>query len=245
MARPEKIEAVKDIAARFEDADATLLTEYRGLKVTEIAEVRRALRGANADYKVLKNTLARIAVREVGLDDLVEWLEGPTAIVFVRGDVVEAAKALDEAAKKYPVLIVKGGALKGGKVIGADDAKALAKLESREVLLTQIAMLFNQPAQQTVNVLSALLRDLGSMLGQVVAQKESEAPAEAAPEAQTTSPDEAEAPAEETGGDEASEEEAKPEGDTETPDSEAETEDPGKDEEESTETAEEGKEEEN
>lgn len=208
MARPEKVAAVKDIAARFSEADAALLTEYRGLKVTEIAEVRNALRDANADYKVLKNTLARIAVREAGLDDLVEWLEGPTAIVFVKGDVVEAAKALDEAAKKYPVLVVKGGALRGGKLIGADDAKALAKLESREVLLTKIAMLFNQPAQQTVNVLSALLRDLGSMLAQVVAKKESgELPG-----------GDAEAPAAEgDAGPAAEAEQAKPEGDTETP----------------------------
>lgn len=247
MARTEKVEAVKEIAARFEEADATLLTEYRGLKVGEIADVRGALREANADYKVLKNTLARIAVREAGLEDLAEWLEGPTAIVFVKGDVVEAAKALDEAAKKYPVLVVKGGSLKGGKLIGADDAKSLAKLDSRDVLLTKIAMLFNQPAQLTANVLSALLRDLGSMLGQVVAKKESgelpggEAPVEPAPEAQTTSSDEAEAPAEETaqepGDDEATEEEAKPEGDTEAPDApEASAEEPEQDKEETTET---------
>lgn len=247
MARTEKVEAVKEIAARFEEADATLLTEYRGLKVGEIADVRGALREANADYKVLKNTLARIAVREAGLEDLAEWLEGPTAIVFVKGDVVEAAKALDEAAKKYPVLVVKGGSLKGGKLIGADDAKFLAKLDSREVLLTKIAMLFNQPAQLTANVLSALLRDLGSMLGQVVAKKESgelpggEEPVGAAPEAQTTSSDEAEAPAEEAaqepGGDDATEEEAKPEGDTEAPDApEASAEEPEQDQEEATET---------
>jgi len=196
MAKPEKVAQLEEITDRFKEADATLLTEYRGLKVADIAEVRGALRDAGAEYKVMKNTLARIAVREVGLEELVEMLEGPTAVVFVKGDVVEAAKALDDAAKKYPVLIVKGGAM-AGKIIDADQAKALAKLESRETLLTKIAMLFNQPAQQTVNVVSALLRDLGSMLGQVVAQKESEAPAaeavpeaEAAPEAQTTGEDE-------------------------------------------------------
>jgi large subunit ribosomal protein L10 len=209
MAKPEKVAQLEEITDRFKEADATLLTEYRGLKVGEIAEVRGSLREAGAEYKVLKNTLARIAVREVGLEELVEMLQGPTAVVFVKGDVVEAAKALDDAAKKFPVLIVKGGAM-AGKIIDADQAKALAKLESRETLLTKIAMLFNQPAQQTVNVFSALLRDLGSMLGQVVAKKESgelpggeapaveapavEAPApeaETTPEAQTTDADEA------------------------------------------------------
>jgi large subunit ribosomal protein L10 len=172
MAKPEKVAQLAEITDRFKEADATLLTEYRGLKVADIADVRGALRDAGAEYKVMKNTLARIAVREVGLDELVEMLEGPTAVVFVKGDVVEAAKALDDAAKKYPVLTIKGGAM-AGKIFDADQAKALAKLESRETLLTKIAMLFNQPAQQTVNVFSALLRDLGSMLGQVVAKKES------------------------------------------------------------------------
>ena len=208
MAKPEKVAQLAEITERFKEAEATLLTEYRGLTVSDIAEVRGALRESGAEYKVMKNTLARIAVREVGLEELVEMLEGPTAVVFVKGDVVEAAKALDDAVKKYPVLVVKGGAM-AGKVIDADQAKALAKLDSRETLLTKIAMLFNQPAQQTVNVFSALLRDLGSMLGQVVAKKESgelpggEAPAaEAAPaeepaaEAAAPAEAETEAPAE-------------------------------------------------
>jgi large subunit ribosomal protein L10 len=183
MARPEKTTAVTEITERFQSAEAALLTEYRGLRVADMAELRGALREAGADYKVLKNTLARIAVKEVGLEDLVEMLVGPTAIVFVNGDLVEAAKALDNATKKFPVLIVKGGALKGGKLITADEAKALAKLESRDVLLTKVAMMMNQPAQMAVNVFSALLRDLGSMLGQVVAQKEAEAPTAPEPEA--------------------------------------------------------------
>jgi large subunit ribosomal protein L10 len=184
MARPEKIAAVKEITERFEGSDAALLTEYRGLRVAEIAEVRSALREADAEYKVLKNTLARIAVREVGLDELVDMLEGPTAVVFVKGDVAAAAKALDEAAKKFPVLVVKGGAMQG-RTFDADQAKALAKLEPREVLLTKIAMMMNSPAQQTANVLSALLRNLGSMLAQVVTKKESEDPA---PVAETPAP---------------------------------------------------------
>lgn len=200
MARPEKVQAVEEIAGRFKDTDAVLLTEYRGLHVGDIAEVRNALRETETEYKVLKNTLARIAVREVGLEDLVALLEGPTAIAFVKGDVAAAAKALDEAAKKFPVLTIKGGVL-NGKVIDADQARELAKLEPREVLLAKIAMLMNSPAQQTVNVFAALLRDLGSMLAQVVAKKESGelpgGPGEPAAQAEGPAAD-AETPAAET-----------------------------------------------
>ena len=193
MARPEKVTAVEEISSRFGESNAALLTEYRGLTVTEIAEVRGALRETDTEYKVLKNTLVRIAARESGLEDLVGLLTGPTAIAFVKGDAVAAAKALDDATKRFPVLVVKGGVLKG-KILDAAQAKALASIESREVLLSKIAMLVNQPAQQTINVFSALLRNLGSMLAQVVEKKESgelpggtgAAPAEAAPAAEET-----------------------------------------------------------
>jgi large subunit ribosomal protein L10 len=173
MARPEKAAAVKEIAGRFESSEAALLTEYRGLKVGEIAEVRGALRDADADYKVLKNTLTRLAVREVGLEELIEMLEGPVAIAFIKGDAAAAAKALDEAAKKYPVLTIKGGVL-NGRIIDAEQAAELARLEPRDVQLAKVALLMNAPAQQTANVLSALLRNLGSMLAQVVSKKEEE-----------------------------------------------------------------------
>ena len=207
MARPEKVAAVEEIRARFEESDAALLTEYRGLGVGEIAEVRGALRGAGSEYKVLKNTLTRIAVREVGLEDLIAMLEGPTAVAFIKGDAAAAAKALDDVAKKYPVLVIKGGVL-NGKVIDAAQAGRLARLEPREVQLATIAMMMNSPAQQLANVLSALLRNLGSMLAQVVDQKQSgeapEAEAQAEPEA-------------------AAEPEAQPE-DTASPETEASTE---------------------
>jgi large subunit ribosomal protein L10 len=176
MPRPEKVAAVEEIAGRFKEAPAALLTEYRGLSVGEIAEVRGALREAQADYKILKNSLARIAVREVGLEELVEMLQGPVAIAFCRGDAVDAAKALDDVAKKFPVITIKGGVIEG-RVIDAEQAGRLAKLESRDVQLTKIAMMSNQPLQLTVNAFSALLRDLASMLAQVMEKKESgEAP---------------------------------------------------------------------
>ncbi|MDQ3951733.1 MAG: 50S ribosomal protein L10 [Actinomycetota bacterium] len=190
MARPEKAAAVEEITSRFGDSNAALLTEYRGLTVTEIADVRNALREADADYKVMKNTLVRIAAQEVGLADLAGLLTGPTAIAFCRGDAVAAAKALDEAAKRFPVLVVKGGVL-NGKILDADQARDLARIEPREVLLAKIAMMMNQPAQQTVNVFSALLRNLGSMLAQVVEQKGAEAPAEPQAESPQAAPEEA------------------------------------------------------
>jgi large subunit ribosomal protein L10 len=193
MARPEKVAAVKEISERFSNSEAALLTEYRGLTVSQMAEVRQALREADAetDYKVSKNSLARIAVKDLGLEDLIDLLVGPTAIAYVTGDAAAAAKAIDTVAKKYPVLRVKGGIL-DGKFISAEQATELAKLEPRETQLAQIAMMLNQPAQLAANVLAALLRDLGSMLAQVVTKKESEAPP---PEAVSESAAE-EAPAE-------------------------------------------------
>ena len=170
MARPEKVEAVSNIAERFAGAEGVILTEYRGLSVGQMAEIRRTLDEAGADYKVLKNTLVRIAVRQDGLDELVDMLEGPTAIAFCRSDPAAAAKALDESAKKYPVLQIKGGVLRG-KVMDARQATQLASLEPREVQLAKIVTMLSSPLQQAANVLSALLRDLGSMLVQVAEQK--------------------------------------------------------------------------
>ena len=202
MPRSDKEEAVKEIAERFSSVGSALLTEYRGLSVGEMAEVRGALRQAEADYRVIKNSLARIAVRDVGLEELVSMLEGPTAVAFCRGDAVEAARALDDAAKKFPVLVIKGGVL-DGRIVDADQARQLARLEPREIQLAKIAMLANSPLQRTANVFAALLRDLGSMLGQVLQQKETEEPsgtataAEPAPEAeaaQTAEPETEPAP---------------------------------------------------
>jgi large subunit ribosomal protein L10 len=171
MVRPEKEAAVSEIAARLSGSDAALLTEYRGLTVGQMAEVRNALRDVDADYKVFKNTLTRLAMREVGLEELSDRLEGPTAIAFCRGDAVAAAKAIDDAARKFPVLSVTGGVL-SGRVMGADQARDLARIESREVQLARIAMMVNTPVQQTANVLAGLLRDLGSMLVQVMSKVE-------------------------------------------------------------------------
>ena len=144
MARPEKVAVVEEIRTKLSESDATVLTEYRGLTVHELADLRGSLRGSGTEYKVFKNTLARRAVAGAGLDDITSLFEGPVAIAFVRGDAAAAAKALRDFQKINPALIVKGGLL-GERVITPADIEALAELPSREVMLTQIAGMFQAP----------------------------------------------------------------------------------------------------
>lgn len=205
MPKPEKVEAVKQIAKRLKDADGALLTEYRGLKVEEMKELRRALNDIGTDFKVVKNSLTRLAVKDAKLEDLLPFLEGSTAIAFIKGDPVEAAKGLDEMAKKYPSLIVKGGIVEG-KILDASQASSLAKVKPREVLLAQLAGMMQQPIQQLANLLSAPLRNLGYALGAYRDKVEQESPpaaAEAPPAEQPATAEEpaaAEQPAEEPAG---------------------------------------------
>jgi large subunit ribosomal protein L10 len=154
---------------------AALLTEYRGLKVAELGELRASLRGSSTEYRVLKNTLTSIAVREAGYEDLVGLLQGPTAVAFVHGDPVQAAKDLADFARSHPALVVKGGVL-DGKVLGADEVRRLATLESREVLLARLAGLLQASAQQTVNLLAAPLRQVATMTAALRDKKAEEAP---------------------------------------------------------------------
>ena len=175
MPKPEKVEAVKQIAKRLKDADGALLTEYRGLKVEEMKELRRALNDIGTDFKVVKNSLTRLAVKDAKLEDLLPFLEGSTAIAFIKGDPVEAAKGLDEMAKKYPSLIVKGGIVEG-KILDASQASSLAKVKPREVLLAQLAGMMQQPMQQLANLLSAPVRNLAYALGAYRDKVEQETP---------------------------------------------------------------------
>jgi large subunit ribosomal protein L10 len=137
MARPEKAAAVAEIADKFRDSSAAVLTEYRGLTVAQLKELRRSLSG-NATYAVVKNTLTNIAAKEAGIDSLDADLKGPSAIAFVTGDPVEAAKGLRDFAKANPALVIKGGVLDGRPMSAAEITK-LADLESREVLLAKVA----------------------------------------------------------------------------------------------------------
>lgn len=165
MARPDKAAAVAELAERFRGANAAVLTEYRGLTVAQLKTLRKAL-GGNAQYAVVKNTLTAIAAKEAGIDGLDDALAGPSAIAFVDGDPVEAAKGLRDFAKANPALVIKGGVLDGRPMTAADITK-LADLESREVLLAkaagamkaklyQAAYLFTAPASQAVRTVEAL-----------------------------------------------------------------------------------------
>jgi len=194
MPKPQKIEAVEALKTELQESQAALLTSFRGLKVGEMTELRRSLAGSSAEFKVVKNTLARIAAREVGLDDLVPLLEGSTAIAFVKGDPVTAAKGLDEVSKKYPALVLKG-ALLLGKVIDAERASALATVAPREVLLAQIAGALQAPLARMLAVLSAPVRSLGYALGAYREKLAAEAPAaEPAPAVEPASEPPAETP---------------------------------------------------
>jgi large subunit ribosomal protein L10 len=187
-----EVEAIK---GRLEGSVAALLTEYRGLKVAELGELRASLRGSSTEYRVLKNTLTSIAVREAGYEDLVALLQGPTAVAFVHGDPVQAAKDLAEFARTHPSLVLKGGVM-DGKVLGAAEVRQLATLESREVLLARLAGLLQASAQQTVNLLAAPLRQVATMTAALRDQKAEEpgaTPAPAAAEAEAPAADATEA----------------------------------------------------
>jgi len=138
MPKQEKVERVAELKERIEGSDALLLTEYRGLSVSEITELRRSLAEGGTKFQVVKNTLMRRAVNDAGVAELEVLLQGPSAVAFVEGDPVAAAKSVVDAAKQYPTLVLKGGFM-DGKMLSADDAKALAALESREVMLSKIA----------------------------------------------------------------------------------------------------------
>ena len=165
MAKPEKVSAVAELKEQFENSGSALITEYRGLSVPQITELRKAL-GDSASYTVAKNTLVKRAADEANVEGLDELLSGPTAIAFVTGEVVEAAKALKNFAKDNKELVIKGGIMDGTPVSVAEIEK-IADLESREVLLSKMAGalkggqskaagLFNAPASQLARLFAAL-----------------------------------------------------------------------------------------
>ena len=165
MAKADKAAAVADIAEQFKEATAALVTEYRGLTVSNLAELRRSL-GGSATYAVAKNTLVKRAASEAGIDGLDDLFAGPTAIAFVTGEPVDAAKALKKFAKDHKALVIKGGYM-DGHPLTVSEVERIADLESRVVLLaklagamkgnlTKAAGLFNAPASQVARLLAAL-----------------------------------------------------------------------------------------
>jgi large subunit ribosomal protein L10 len=175
-----KVAEVEAIKGYLTDSVAALLTEYRGLKVKEMGELRDSLRNSSTDYRVLKNTLTGIAIDQVGYKDLLPMLDGPTAMAFVHGDPVQAAKDLAEFARTHPALVLKGGVL-DGKVLDAASVRQLATLESREVMLSRLAGMFQASLQRTAVLVSAPLRQVATMTAALRDQREqSEGPAAAA-----------------------------------------------------------------
>jgi large subunit ribosomal protein L10 len=155
MARSDKVAAVTELANRFSSSAGVVLTEYRGLSVKALRELRRSL-GDEASYSVSKNTLTTIAARQARVDGIEEHLVGPTAIAFIDGDPVVVAKGLRDFARTNPQLVIKGGVL-DGKVMTPDEVRKLADLESREVLLAKVAGALQGVLQQAISLVSAPL----------------------------------------------------------------------------------------
>jgi large subunit ribosomal protein L10 len=186
MAKPEKVSAVAEITEQFKGSTAAVITEYRGLTVGNITTLRRAL-GEGATYSVAKNTLVKRAAAEAGIEGLDDLFVGPTAIAFIKGEPVDAAKALKNFAKDNKALIIKGGYMDGA-ALSVDEVNKIADLESREILLAKLAGamkgnlakaagLFNAPASQMARLAAALQEKKAAEGGAA------EAPAEAATEA--------------------------------------------------------------
>jgi large subunit ribosomal protein L10 len=198
-----KTAVIDDIKARLESADAAVLTEYRGLTVGDIAKLRAALRPAATDYKIFKNTLARRAAHDAGLDELAESLEGPVAIAFVRregGDAVTAAKALRDFARTNPNLVLKGGIL-GPRLLTGRDIEALADVPPREQLLARLAGGFQAPMVKAAGLFQAFTRNMAygvkALIDQRIERGETLTVAAAAPaEAETEAPADEAAPVE-------------------------------------------------
>ena len=163
MARPDKAAAVEELKEAFTSSNAAVLTEYRGITVKGLQDLRRAL-GEDASYAVAKNTLTLIAAREAGLEGLEDQLTGPTAIAFIRGDVATVAKGLRDFAKDNPLLVIKAGVM-DGRVLDADEVKKLADLESREVLLAKMAGAMQANLSKAVYLIAAPLNQAARALG--------------------------------------------------------------------------------
>jgi large subunit ribosomal protein L10 len=197
MANAEKTAAIAEIADRFRESGAAVLTEYRGLTVKQLSQLRNSIR-EHATYAVVKNTLTEIAAKEAGITAFDGQLQGPSAIAFVTGDPVEAAKGLRDFAKAHPLLVIKAGVL-DGRPLTPEEITKLADLESREVLLAKLAgamkgslnkaaYLFVAPLSQTARVVDALRQKVEAQGGQtaVAPADADEAPATEAPAAEAT-----------------------------------------------------------
>ena len=169
MARPDKTAAVAELTEEFRSSSAAVLTEYRGLTVAELKELRRSL-GVDTSYAVVKNTLTKIAARQAGVVAFDDLLQGPSAIAFVKGDPVEAAKGLRDFAKTHPLLVIKGGVL-DGKALSPSELSKLADLESREVLLAKMAGALQASLTNAVSLFAAPLAQAARLIEALRQQK--------------------------------------------------------------------------
>jgi large subunit ribosomal protein L10 len=179
VAKAEKVTAVAELTERFQSSAGAVLTEYRGLTVAQLGELRKSLDG-HATYSVVKNTLTKIAATEAGITpELTNLLSGPSAIAFVQGDVVEAAKGLRDFSRANPLLVIKGGVLEGKPLTPAEIIK-LADLEPREVLLAKLAGAMKASQAKAAGTFAALPAQMARLLGALEAKRAAEGPAAAA-----------------------------------------------------------------
>jgi large subunit ribosomal protein L10 len=171
MVRPEKIAIVEEIVENLNRSTSAVLADYRGLTAAEMTELRKGLREAGINFKIFKNTLATIAARQAGLDDLEGMLVGPTAIAFGFADPIAVAKILNDFAKKHDALEIKGGIIEH-QVIDQEKVITLAKLPGREQLIAQFLGLLNQPIVRLVTVLNKPVQDLAMTLNAVAQNKQ-------------------------------------------------------------------------
>ena len=185
--RADKVAVVNEVRGRLEASEGALLTEYRGLSVADLAELRRELANAGGEYKIYKNTLVRLAVADGPQAPIQDLLTGPTAIAFVDGDVSAVAKALRDFARSNPSLVVKGGIV-GDGLLSASEITVLADLPSRDALLAQVAGALAAPIRQLAGLIEALPRNLAFGLSALVAKREDEEGPAEAPAAEATAP---------------------------------------------------------
>jgi large subunit ribosomal protein L10 len=205
MPRPEKVQAVAEIKERIEEAQAVFVTEFRGLSVKQMQNLRRSLRASGAEYKVVKMTLARRATDDLGIEGIADHLVGPTGLTFANQDAVAAAKALKDANTENDNVVIKAGILRGGQVIAPEQVRKLADIEPREVLLAKIAGAAKAPLYSMARMMGSFTQGAANMFSQLLEKREesaesappSDSAAAAAPAEAPTEEVEAEATAEE------------------------------------------------
>ncbi len=166
MRKPEKVEKVDQLTKRFAEAKGAVFVDYRGLTVKDATELRASLRKVDASFAVTKNTLTKLAAREAGVDERVgALLEGPTAVAFMRGDPIEGAKVLLELGRRMPAVIVKGAFVEG-HVLGAESARSLATIDSKETSVAKVAGLLQSPLSRTAYLLQAPLQRIAYALAE-------------------------------------------------------------------------------